>query len=233
MSFALTIFHHSNPATDKVAWSASDLHALQTKLTTIAGLQEALIFTPSVARDRYVDDGPPPALGMQLHFNALEELEAACARGGPVQALEAFNPDTGHTTVQAFWRRCWSVPDPWKEGAAPARSCSYVVHYPGPAKDTNAWHAFYMEGHPPLFQQMPEIRTIEILTPVEWVSGLPFEKTAYLQRNRVEFDTPDALQTALQSPVRDALRADFHNFPPFEGGSAHYPMWTTRTTPTG
>lgn len=231
MSFALTLFHHPRPGQDAVRDASSDRTGLRANLANIEGLKDALIFTPSVAQDRYVDDGPPPSLGLQLHFATLEELEAAATQGGSIEALKAFDPDKGRVTVQAFWRRRWSVPAPWQPDETPARSCSYVVHYPGPARDPNAWHAYYMAGHPPLFQQMPGIRGIEILTPVDWVSGLPFEKTAYLQRNRVEFDTPDALQAALQSPVRDALREDYHHFPPYEGGSAHYPMWTERFTP--
>lgn len=231
MSFALAIFHHPGPGHGGGAEALPDFTGLRANLANIDGLTHALIFTPSAARDRYVDDGPPPALGLQLHFATLEELEAAATCGGPVEALSLSDLDKDRVTAQAFWRRRWSVPDPWAANEIPARSCSYVVHYPGPAEDPNAWHAHYMAGHPPLFQQMPGIRGIEILTPVDWVSGLPFEKVGYLQRNRVEFDTPEALQAALQSPVRDALRADYHHFPPYRGGAAHYPMWTERFVP--
>jgi hypothetical protein len=52
-----------------------------------------------------------------------------------------------------------------------------------------------------------------------------------MQRNRVMFDSPEALTAALQSPVRHELRADFHTFPPFEGGNFHYPMWTDTIRP--
>ena len=231
MSFALALFYHPQPGAEALHDTALNGAGLRSALAQIEGVQDALIFTPSVAQDRYVDDGPPPALGIQLHFATLEALEGAARQGGALQAFNAQGGDTVHITAQAFWRRRWSVPEPWAPGETPARSCSFVVHYPGPARDTNAWHAFYMAGHPPLFQQMAGIREIEILTPVEWVSGLSCEKTAYLQRNRVAFDTPDALQAALQSPVRDALREDYHRFPPYEGGAAHYPMWTERFTP--
>jgi hypothetical protein len=64
------------------------------------------------------------------------------------------------------------------------------------------------------------------LTRVDWVSHLPMRKVNHMQRNRVMFDSPEALTAALQSPVRHELRADFHTFPPFEGGNFHYPMWT-------
>ncbi|HPD91172.1 MAG: EthD family reductase [Rhodobacter sp.] len=230
MSFALALFYHPEPGHE----APPDGAALRSRLAQLGGLQDALIFTPAAAQDRYVDDGPPPMLGLQLHFARLEDLEAAACAGGEVQGLAGLaDRAQPRVTAQAFWRRRWPVPAPWAPGRTPPRSCSYVVHYPGPARDPNAWHSHYMASHPPLFQQMPGIRGIEILTPVDWVSGLPFEKTGYLQRNRVEFDTPQMLQAALQSPVRDALRADYHNFPPYEGGAAHFPMWTERFSPAG
>lgn len=113
-------------------------------------------------------------------------------------------------------------------GALP---CSYVVHYPGPAADFNAWLDHYITGHPPLFQRFPGIRGIEILTRVDWGSNLPMPKANHMQRIRVVFDSPAALTAALQSPVRHELRADFHTFPLFEGGNAHYPMWTDTVRP--
>ena len=227
MSFALALFYH--PLSEAAREAPTDGAALRARLKRIAALQDALIVTPASAQDRYTDDGAPPVLGLQLHFARLEDLEAAAAAGSPVEDLAgAPDPARFQVTAQAFWRRRWPVPKPWPPGETPLRSCSYVVHYPGVASDPNAWHAHYMTGHPPLFQQMPGIREIEILTPVEWVNGLPFEKTRYLQRNRVGFDTQEQLQAALQSPVRDALLADYHRFPPYTGGAMHFPMWTER-----
>jgi hypothetical protein len=45
-----------------------------------------------------------------------------------------------------------------------------------------------------------------------------------MQRNKVVFDSPDALNAALASPVRHEMRADFKNFPPFSGANLHFPM---------
>lgn len=229
MSFALVLFHDNAPVTVP----AAELAALRGLLSRVPALEEALVFTPAAARDSYVDDGAPPPLGLQLHFARLEALEAACARNGALQGLPGLLPSLAGVAAnaQAFWRRTWAVPDPVLQTAPGALPCSYVVHYPGPAEDPNAWHDHYMTGHPPLFQRLPGIRGIEILTPVEWVSHLPMAKAQHLQRNRVLFDSPEALTAALQSPVRHELRADFHTFPPFQGGNFHYPMWTDRVRP--
>ena len=32
--------------------------------------------------------------------------------------------------------------------AGTTRPCSYLVHYPGPAEDMNAWNLHYLENHP-------------------------------------------------------------------------------------
>lgn len=225
MTFALVLFH-ADPS--GITVPEAELAALRALLRDVPGMTEALVFTPATARDQYTDDGASPPLGMQLHFPRLEDLEAACAPDGPLQRLAAALPSLAGSdaTAQAFWRRTWEVPDPQIRTADGALPCSFVVHYPGPAEDDNAWHAHYMHGHPPLFQRLPGIRGIEILTPVDWVSHLPHRKVRHLQRNRVTFDSPEALTEALQSSVRHELRADFHTFPPFEGGNYHYPMWT-------
>lgn len=228
MSFALVLFHECAGAVP-----AGEMAALRDLLARVPELQEALIFTPASASDLYVDDGAAPPLGMQLHFSRLEDLEAAAGRDGMLQALGSVLPSLAgaRATAQAFWRRPYPVDDPHLRVPPGALPCSYVVHYPGPAHDLNAWLDHYMTGHPPLFRRFPGIRAIEILTPVDWVSHLPHERVHHMQRNRVMFDSAAALTNALQSPVRHDLRADFHSFPPFEGGNAHYPMWTEQLRP--
>jgi hypothetical protein len=47
-----------------------------------------------------------------------------------------------------------------------------------------------------------------------------------MQRNKVAFDSPDALKAALNSPVRHEMRADFKSFPAFSGPNMHFAMAT-------
>lgn len=228
MSFALVLFYEAADAVPP-----DELAALRSVLARVPALEEALIFSPATASDIYTDDGAAPPLGVQLHFARLEELEAAAAREGALQGLGAALPSLAGAgaSVQAFWRREYPVDDPALRTVPGALPCSFVVHYPGPAHDLNAWLDHYMTGHPPLFRRFPGIRAIEILTRVDWVCHLPYGRANHMQRNRVMFDSPEALTTALQSPIRHELRADFHSFPPFEGGNAHYPMWTEHLRP--
>lgn len=224
MAVILTLFWHG-PAPSPGPDALSRLRAL---LRTLPALTEALIFTPATARDLYTDDGDSPPLGLQLEFADIAALESAAGPQGALQplcqpgALDALTP--ARAEAQAFLRRAYPVDDP--AHGPDATPCSFVVHYPGPAADPNAWHAYYIAGHPPLMRRMPGIRAIEILTPVDWVNGLPIATARHMQRNRVLFDSPAALTAALQSPIRHELRDDFHHLPAFEGGNAHHAMLT-------
>jgi hypothetical protein len=48
-----------------------------------------------------------------------------------------------------------------------------------------------------------------------------------MQRNKVAFDSAEALTAALNSPVRKEMRADYAALPPFSGRVTHYPMATS------
>jgi hypothetical protein len=52
-----------------------------------------------------------------------------------------------------------------------------------------------------------------------------------MQRNKVVFDSPEALTAALNSPVRHEMRAAFARFPPFTGPISHFPMATMSVKP--
>ena len=72
---------------------------------------------------------------------------------------------------------------------------------------------------------LPGIRELEVYSPVSFSFGaVRWQPVRSLQRNKVAFDTPQALQAALASPVRAKMRADFARFPPYRGPVTHYPM---------
>ena len=52
-----------------------------------------------------------------------------------------------------------------------------------------------------------------------------------MQRNKVAFENTEALEAALSSPVRQAIRADFQVFPAFSGPTRHTPMSTRLVKP--
>ncbi len=216
-----------SPGAPSARISPEEAGRLRECLALLRGLTRAHLYTPASASDIYNDDGPSPLFGMQLYFDAIEDLEAAV---GPSSALKALVEAGGlpslaaaQATQQAMLNRQFPVPEP---GPVTATACSYVVHYPGPAEDLNEWLAFYVANHPRLMAKFPGVREIEILSRIDWIDAMPWPRTGHIQRNRILFDSPEALTEALHSPVRHEMRADFAKFPPYRGGNFHYPMLT-------
>ncbi|WP_210203630.1 hypothetical protein [Breoghania corrubedonensis] len=209
-----------------------EIDAVRDCLAAIPGLTRALIYTPARASDLFTDDPGAPCFGFQLCYDEIEALEAAALAGGALHDLSTGAAsirlsETGlaGATVrhQAMLTRHFPVAQP---RALPAVHCSFAVHYPGPAADENAWHDHYIANHPPIMARFPGILEIEILTRLDWRDHLPWQRVHHMQRNRVAFESPEALTAALHSPVRHEMRADLACFPAFEGGNFHYPFRT-------
>jgi uncharacterized protein (TIGR02118 family) len=181
-------------------------------LASAPGLQKMHIYTPDRAHDPFLNDGAPPPLVLQLYFDTLALLEAACDG--------ALHPVMGLCQVQAMRVLPFKVPEPKDP------QCTYLVAYEGKAEDEKAWHEHYLAHHPALMARLPGIRELEIYLPVEWRSGSGWRRAACMQRNKVGFDSAAALTAALNSPVRQEMRADFKAFPAYSGGITHYPMAT-------
>jgi hypothetical protein len=77
----------------------------------------------------------------------------------------------------------------------------------------------------------PDVRQIEIYTRIDWIDRLPSQRVEHMQRNKLVFDSPQALAHALGSDVIKCMRADFVKFPPFAGGNKHFPMLTRVVRP--
>lgn len=179
---------------------------------SLAGLPApTLVHTPVRAFDPYLDDGAPPPMVLQLYFDRLQELEDRASR----IAAAVRSCDAQAMAVRRF------VPS----HAAPAQ-CTYLVSYAGPADDEHAWHAHYLAHHPPIMLRLPGLRELEVYARVDWVAPPGWRRVASMQRNKVGFDSPEALSAALGSPVRAEMRADYAKLPPFSGAVTHYAMRT-------
>ena len=199
-------------------------------LAGIDGLASSLVHTPSTTLDPYLNDGAPPALALQLYFTDIAAMEAALAPKGPLQALAdgTLLPSLAGAAVtqQAMLVRTFPVPDPVFRAEVGTPHCTYLVTYEGAAEDLNLWLSYYIDHHPTIMARFPGIREIEIYTRIDWCSFLPFKRVHHMQRNKVVFDSPTALTEALNSPVRHAMREDFHKFPAYAGPNTHFPMLT-------
>jgi hypothetical protein len=211
----------------------AELNWLARTVAGVRGVTEALLFTPGTTHDPYLNDGPPPALALQIYFDGIEPLEAALADNGPLMALTDLPSLRGASfTQQAMLARPFAVPDPVFRTAPGARHCTYLVAYEGTADDLPAWLSHYLASHTAIMARFPGIRQVEVCTRIDWCGALPWPRVEHMQRNKVVFDDADALTAALNSPVRHEMRADFARFPPFTGPVSHYPMMTRIVSPS-
>lgn len=217
--------------------SSDDLAAAASMIGTVPQMTEGLLFTQleHPVEHPYKADGAGPAFAVQLRFPDLFSCEAALDRGGVVADLAAGGglPSLRglNVTHQAMVTRSFPVDAP-AHPKGTQNPCSYLVHYPGPADDLNAWHLHYLEHHPKIMRTFPNVRQVEIYSGIDWVDRLPSQREAHMQRNKLVFDSPDALSHALTSDVIKRMRADFVQFPPYAGGNKHFPMLTRVVRPT-
>lgn len=215
-----------------------EVAALAELVGAIPEMTEGLLFTPLAQSidHPYKADGSGPAFAFQLRFPDLFACEAAMDRGGVVSGLATGAGLPGlaglDVTHQVMLTRAFPV-DVAAHPEGTMTPCSYLVHYPGPAEDMNAWNLHYLEHHPAIMRTFPNVRQIEIYTRIDWVDRLPSHRVEHMQRNKLVFDSPQALAHALGSDVIKRMRADFVNFPPFAGGNKHFPMltWTVISKP--
>ncbi|MFD1795188.1 EthD family reductase [Paracoccus aurantiacus] len=194
---------------------------LSAVLASVPGLRRALLHRPA---DWPEQEARAPALVLQLEFDALASLQAACAAEGDLQVFPELLSGMEPASQQAFRLRRYVTPEP-------AGRVSYLVHYPGPALSASDWLDHYASHHIPLMQKLPALREMEMLTPIDHVSALPFPQANHMQRNRVAFDSLSALAAALRSSVRDEMRADVAEYPPYRGGVFHFAMQTGQIVP--
>ena len=209
--------------------SGPDLATIAEIVADVPGATDALLFTPGTTRDPYLDDDHPPALAIQVYFNEIEALESALAEGGPLTRLVPV-PSLSHAIMaqQAMLVRHFPTPDPVFRTVAGSHPCTYLVAYEGTAEDLPAWLSHYLAHHAAIMTRFPGIRRVEVCSRIDWCGALPWPRADHMQRNKVVFDSADALTAALNSPVRHEMRADFSKFPPFSGPVSHFPMTTRR-----
>ncbi len=210
--------------------AAGEMAKLDELLGSTPGLLKALVHAAAETSDPYVKDGPPPSLVLQLYFEEVHDLETALSPAGHLGVLTSRHefPALADAEVsqQAMLVRLFAVPEPAFKTAPGQPYCTYLVSYEGEAEDLHAWHTHYLEKHTKHMAMFPGLRELEVYTRLDWVSRLPWLRLNFMQRNKVAFDSAEALHRALNSSVRHEMRADFRTFPRFTGPNKHYAMAT-------
>jgi hypothetical protein len=172
--------------------------------------------------DPFNNDGPGPLLMAMLQFPTREKLESGLV---DPRLLQSFgNAPAGVTiTGTRFERRFYPVTGETNPG--PLRApFSYVVRYHHPADNVEDFVSHYIADHPPILGKLPEIRSVLCYLPFDGGAVDVLPAADYMVGNEVVFDTPEAFNAAMASPVRLELRAHFKSFPKFTGKNTHYPM---------
>lgn len=199
------------------------------------GLESLDLYTPErTAKDPYLHDGPGPLAMLQAGFRSRQELEAflgSPAFRATVIAPSPAPPDKVTVVHDAMEQRFYPVTGETRPGPLTA-PISYVVRYQRPADNEAAFIAHYVAHHPQIQARFPGIRSIMCYVPIQWTDPTPIAPAGYMLGNEVVFDSVDALEGSLNSPVRHELREDFKKFPNFTGRNTHYAMRRTRLAGT-
>lgn len=229
MSWTYEVALRGNPGAGEALrnWFASGPRQALNALPDLASLD---LYTPAEgsARDPYNHDAAGPLMLLMIEFRRREALAAALAAGRVAAALGTLPPGITATGV-AFERRFYPV----GEGTVPApltAPFSYVVRYQRPADDEAAFIANYLATHPVTQAKLPGIRSVMCYLPLDELRDRNLAGTDTMIGNEVVFDDLEAFNAAMASPVRQELRAHFHEFPRFTGANTHYPMIRSRLT---
>lgn len=227
---------------------------MASRLATAPGFVGLRAHVPSDADDPYLKDTDAPGLVLQLYFDGVDALRDQGREGSALAResasvwpseiersarMPAASHDAGNAARPLAPAATWQAMQVERiELAAseplPEVHCTYLVAYDGTSPDEAAWHAHYAEHHVPLMKRLPGLRQLELYRPLGIELAMPalrsFERSGAMQRNKVVFDSPQALTAALNSPIRHEMRKDYRQSPPFEGRSTHHPM-ATRSCP--
>nr|WP_315594139.1 ethyl tert-butyl ether degradation protein EthD [uncultured Cupriavidus sp.] len=221
----------ANPTEPSLQLDTGQISALTGAIRVTPGLVRAELHTPAGV-ETYHRDGASPMVFLRLEFAALQELEATISQGGYLYQLFSEADWFGQTGTHVVHQVMLTRPFLPLESQNPGTDlCSYLVHYPGAAANLNDWLGHYLRHHPQIMMEYPAVCQINVFTRVDWYDDMPWERVDHMQRNMLSFPSSDALQAALNSPVRGKMRADSESFPAFSGGAIHYPMRTRIFTP--
>jgi hypothetical protein len=199
--------------------------------TSSPGLTAVDLYQPlrGGTHDPFNNDGPGPLLMAMLQFPTRDKLEAGLADPRFKQSL-GNAPSGVPITGTAFERRFYPVTGEPNPG--PLRApFSYVVRYHHPAENVEEFVSHYIADHPPILGKLPEIRSVLCYLPFSSGAAVVLPPADYMVGNEVVFDTPEAFNAAMASPVRLELRAHFKSFPKFTGKNTHYPMMRRQVAP--
>ena len=185
------------------------------------------LYTPSRTNhsDPYVDDRDGPLLMIQTGHADLAAVQAMLASPAFATASDfgASGVPALRLTHDVMTRELFAV-DGEDEPRPMSAPLSFVVRYHGPCEDPAMFTEHYRQGHATALTRLPAIRNVLVYARIEWDDPTGIERADYLLGNEVVFDSIEALNTALNSPLRHELREHYKTFPGWSGRNTHYAM---------
>lgn len=221
---AYMLVFSDNPSNGTAFRAWADTYAKQ--LTALPGATYVDFYTPGTVSDPYLDDGPGPLLKIQIGFATQAELETALV-SDTLRAFAAERAGCPCEDVTAVHQAMEQEFFPVAGETAPAplaAPVSYIVRYHRPAENEALFRRHYVAHHPPILGKFPGIRNVICYYPIDHSDPLGLPSADYMLGNEVVFDSFDALDASLNSPVRHELREDYKTFPPFTGRNTHFAM---------
>ena len=202
----------------------------------LAEAPEALsveLYAPATATDPLLGGGVSPLIVAQLRFATTGMAEHALGETAVSRALDEFQklPVSNWYAEIEVMRGQIPLKASGAAGETTAVPVTYLVEYRRPADNEELFIEYYCAKHSPIMSELPEIRRLEIYTPVDWRNPLALARSNNMLMCDCSFDNLDALTAALHSDVRHRLREDYHIFPKFTGRVGHYPMRRVRVRP--
>jgi uncharacterized protein (TIGR02118 family) len=222
-TFELVCSGGAGRMSDAIAWA----NRAATCWTSLPALATLDLYAAVVdgAHDPFNNDGPGPLFIAVLGFSSRDALARAVT--SPEFALSLGGRPAGLAWTGSSFER-HDFPVGGSSAPAPLTApFSYVVRYHRPAEDEAAFIRNYVATHPPTLGKLPGIRSVMCYFPQAIVAH-GVEPADYMIGNEVAFDSIAAFNAAMQSPVRQELRAHYHEFPRFTGLNTHFPMNRTR-----
>jgi uncharacterized protein (TIGR02118 family) len=210
-------------------WSDTVAKPAWTALPGVSAV-DAYVMAAGRTHDPFVAAEIGPLLLAMLHFNTAEQMSDAIAAPSFAQSLQGL-PQGVAVTGTPFERRLYPVGGEAAPGPLTA-PFSYVVRYQRPADDEAEFVSHYIAGHPPLLARLPGIRSVLCYLPLDALAAPALPTSNVIIGNEVAFDTPEAFNAAMATPLRAEMRAHFHSLPKFSGHNTHYPMMRRRVHPS-
>jgi uncharacterized protein (TIGR02118 family) len=222
MSYLYLLEIHSSD--DNCAISSEDILKLESSFENMPGLANLFSFTQADGgHDPVLKDEHPPLLVFTAIFNDKDSLQHALSSAeykGTCEMLTSLDV----TGLRLLQEAMLFEPFLSSETLAGKADFSYLVNYQGPAENETEFLQYYRDHHPAILMEFPDIRRVELGTPIEWSASNDIERANRMLYCEVSFDSIEKLNNALGSEKRIELRKDYDCFPPFSGAVTHFPM---------